>query len=108
MSTHLLGIVVEGPDDARTVPGLVDRVLEDAVPALKDKLGRSRSFCGIDANAPLVMWSAVHQCRVPRRHGHFGGKPALEDARTAVLALRGFIARDPQPEAVVLVRDSDG
>ncbi|WP_437806197.1 hypothetical protein [Sorangium sp. So ce1078] len=108
MSAHLLGMVVEGPDDARTVPGLVDRVLEGAVPALKGKLGQARSYCGIDANAPLVMWSAVHQCRVPRRHGHFGGKPALEDARTAVLALRAFVARDPQPEAVVLVRDSDG
>ncbi|WP_437565714.1 hypothetical protein [Sorangium sp. So ce542] len=108
VAPRLFGMVVEGPGDARTVPGLVDRVVEGAVPVLKGKLGRARSFCGLDANAPFVMWSAVHQYPVPRRHGHFGGKPALEDARTAVLALRCFVARNPQPEAVVLVRDSDG
>ncbi|WP_437849716.1 hypothetical protein [Sorangium sp. So ce363] len=108
MAARLVGMVVEGPDDARTVPALVDRVLENAVPALTGQLARVRTFCGLDAGATSVTWSTVHQRRVPRRHGHFGGKPALEDARTAVLALRCFVARDPQPKAVVLVRDSDG
>ncbi|WP_437322833.1 hypothetical protein [Sorangium sp. So ce381] len=108
MAARLVGMVVEGPDDARTVPGLVDRVLVNAVPALTGQLARARTFCGLDAGATYVTWSAVHHHPVPRKHGHFGGKPALEDARTAVLVLRGFIARDPQPQAVVLVRDSDG
>ncbi|WP_437618116.1 hypothetical protein [Sorangium sp. So ce1151] len=108
MAPHLLGLVVEGPGDARTVPGLVDRVLVGAVPDLERKLRQARSYCGIEPDASFVMWSAVNQYPVPRRHGHFGGRPALEDARTAVLALRCFVARDPQPGAVVLVRDSDG
>ncbi|WP_437629761.1 hypothetical protein [Sorangium sp. So ce854] len=108
MPPHLLGLVVEGPDDARTVPGLVDRVLTDAFSVPEGKLGQARSYCGIEPGASCVTWSSVHHYRVPRRHGHFGGKPALEDARTAVLALRGFVAREPRPRAVVLVRDSDG
>lgn len=108
MTAHLVGVVVEGPDDGRTVPGLVDRVLVNEVPALAGELARARTFCGLGASAAFVTWSAVHQQRVPRRHGHFGGEPALEDARTAVLALRCFVACDPQPRAVVLVRDSDG
>ncbi|WP_437729954.1 hypothetical protein [Sorangium sp. So ce1335] len=108
MTAHRVGLVVEGPDDARTVPGLVDRVLTDAFSVPEGKLGQARSYCGIEPGASCVMWSSVHHYRVPRRHGHFGGEPAIEDARTAVLALRGFVARDPRPRAVVLVRDSDG
>ncbi|WP_437669245.1 hypothetical protein [Sorangium sp. So ce131] len=107
-----IGVIVEGPDDARTVPGLVDRVLLDAVPALAGKLDEARTFRGIDASAPFVTWSAVDEevrrHPVPRRHGHFGGRPAIEDARTAVLALRCFVAQEPQPAAVLMVRDSDG
>ncbi len=112
VAPYLLGMVVEGAGDARTVPGLIDRVLLNAVPAFEGKLEHVRTFRGLDPRASFVMWSAVdaevRKLRVPRRHGHFGGEPALEDARTAVLALRGFVAQEPQPAAVFLVRDSDG
>ncbi|WP_437961936.1 hypothetical protein WME76_21335 [Sorangium sp. So ce119] len=108
MAPRLLGMVVEGPDDARTVPGLVDGVLTNAFSVPEGEIGQARSYCGIELGASCVTWSSVHRCRAPRKHGHFRGKPALEDARTAVLALRGFVAREPQPRVVVLVRDSDG
>jgi hypothetical protein len=106
----LIGMVVEGPSDARTIPGLVDRVLLHEVPALD--LGRARAVHGLDPGAAFLAWhdvdQAVQQRRVPRKHGHFGGQPAIEDARTAWYALQCFVARDPQPAAVILVRDSDG
>lgn len=109
---RVLGMVVEGPDDARTVPGLTDRVLLDAVPAIEEDPARIRTYRGLDASASFLPWSAVdresRQRRVPRRHGHFGGEPAIEDARTAVHALQCFVGQEPQPAAVILVRDSDG
>jgi hypothetical protein len=109
---RLLGLVVEGPDDARTVPGLTDRILAHEVPTPEGALGRVRAFQGLRAGEPFLAWSAVaHEARhgrVPRRHGHFGGEPAIEDARTAWYALQCFVGEDPPPAAVLLVRDSDG
>jgi hypothetical protein len=107
-----LGLVVEGPDDARTVPAVADRLLTHELHAHAPKLDRIRSYRGLHVDKPFLSWSAVDQeaarRRVPRRHGHFGGEPALEDARTAWYALQCFVAEDPQPAAVLLVRDSDG
>ncbi|HVK69012.1 MAG TPA: hypothetical protein VM694_31360 [Polyangium sp.] len=110
---HLLGLIVEGPSDARTVPEIVDRVLvHHGLPAQAEDLDGLRAFRGLDAGTPFLAWKEVdrasRQRGVPRRHGHFGAEPAIEDARTAVLALRCFVAEDPQPAAVLLVRDSDG
>jgi len=109
---HRLGIVVEGPSDRRTIPGLIDRILVDEVAALDGHLERARTYVGLDAGNPFLAWADVHKeaarRRVPRRHGHFGGEPGIEDFRTAVLALRCFVVRDPQPAAAILVRDSDG
>ncbi|MDI1434001.1 hypothetical protein [Polyangium sorediatum] len=111
-SPHLLGLVVEGPSDARTVPEIVDRVLVHGLPAQAEDLDGLRAFRGLDAGTPFLAWRDVdrasRQRRVPPRHGRFGGESAIEDARTAVLALRCFVAEDPQPAAVLLVRDSDG
>ncbi|MRG97153.1 hypothetical protein [Polyangium spumosum] len=109
---RILGLVVEGPSDARTVPEIVDRVLVQGIPVQEKELGACRAFRGLDAGTPFLAWKGVNDAsrrrRVPPRHGHFGREPALEDARTAVLALRCFVAEDPQPAAVLLVRDSDG
>lgn len=109
---QLVGMVVEGPSDARTVPGLVDRVLRYEVPANGADLGSARAIRGLEPNAAFLAWhdvdQVVQQRRVPRKHGHFSGQPAIEDARTAWYALQCFVARDPQPAAVILVRDSDG
>jgi hypothetical protein len=106
----LLGLVVEGPSDARTVPGLTDRVLRERM-HIAD-LDAARAFGGLDASAPFLKWSNVNdEARrrgVPRKHGHFGGEPAIEGARAAHQALQCFVGADRQPSAVLLVRDSDG
>jgi hypothetical protein len=107
---RLIGLVVEGVSDARTVPGLTDRVLRERA-AVVDLEG-ARTFRGLDASMPFLRWSQVdHEAKrrpVPRKHGRFGGEPAVEDARTAYMALQCFVAQDPQPVTVLLVRDSDG
>jgi len=109
---YLLGLVVEGPSDERTVPEIVDRVLNHRLPDQAEDLDGLRAFRGLDAGTRFLAWRKVDEAswqrNVPRVHGHFSGEPAIEDARTAVLALRCFHKENPQPAAVLLVRDSDG
>ena len=110
-SPRFLGLVVEGPSDARTIPNIVDRILVDGGTLLDSDRESSRTFGGRAAASSFLAWRSVdHEAkgRVPRRHGPFGGAPAIEDARTAWYALQCFVGRDPQPAAVLLVRDSDG
>lgn len=101
-SEHSIGLVVEGPDDDRTVRHLCESLF-----GLD-----SDDFVGIAEGTPCAYWRNVdHEARerrIPRRHGNFGDEPGVEDARMAVLALRCFISRADCPTAVVLVRDSDG
>lgn len=113
MSTEprLIGLVVEGPGDAHTIPKVVDRILVDGGATFADAPESARTFGGFVAASTFLAWRSVdHEAkgRVPRRHGPFGGTPAIEDARTAWYALQCFVGRDPQPAAVLLVRDSDG
>lgn len=107
-----LGLVVEGSSDARTMPQIVDRVLVAQVPINAEALDGVRAYRGLDAAKSCVLWRDLEristQRRVPRRHGHFRGEPGVEDARNAVNALQCFVAENPQPAAVILVRDSDG
>jgi hypothetical protein len=110
-SPRFLGLVVERPSDARTIPNIVDRILIDGGAVLDGDRESNRTFGGFVAASPFLAWRSVdHEAkgRVPRRHGPFGGAPAIEDARTAWYALQCFVGRDPQPAAVLLVRDSDG
>jgi hypothetical protein len=109
-----IGVVVEGSSDHRTVCGLLDRSMVENVvwiQDLRDRLKDIRSFIGSMEPASFLAWKDVaHEARgrVPPRHGHFNGEPGVEDAHTAVLALRLFTALEAPPLAVVLVRDSDG
>lgn len=108
---RFLALVVEGPSDARTVPSVVDRILVHEVDGLEERLEAVRSFGGLAAGSPFLAWRGVDKearGRVPRRHGSFGGARGVEDALTAWYALQCFVGRDPQPDAVLLVRDSDG
>ncbi|MFS8067019.1 MAG: hypothetical protein ACMG6S_11665 [Byssovorax sp.] len=108
---RFFGLVVEGPSDARTIPNVVDRILVHEVTGLEGSLKSVRTFGGLAAGSTFLAWRGVnHEAkgRVPRKHGPFSGAPAVEDARTAWYALQCFVGRDPQPDAVFLVRDSDG
>jgi hypothetical protein len=111
-AARVLGIVVEGNDDDWTVTGLTDRVLVDSVPAGRADGERARRFAGVEAGKAFLAWRAVDGVaearRVPRRHGHFGGEPGIEDARAAWYALQCFVGCEEVPAAVLLVRDSDG
>jgi hypothetical protein len=97
-----IGLLVEGPDDDRTVQRLCDALFHID----------SCEFVGISSGRGSTYWrNVIHEVRerrIPPRHGHFGDKPGVEDARLAVLALRCFQLQDAPPRAVMLVRDSDG
>ncbi|EYF05201.1 hypothetical protein [Chondromyces apiculatus] len=109
-----LGAVLEGPSDARAVPGLIDRFLREAFDYLGETpeyLDGFRTWSGAIEGTRYLAWRDVARAargRVPRRHGHFAGEPGEDDAQRAVLALRLFTAMPDPPRAVVLVRDSDG
>lgn len=101
-ATQIIGLVVEGPDDARTVQQIYD-----------DVLGLEKiKWVGTTMESPYLTWNNIvveaRERRIPPRHGHFHDGPGVEDARMAVLALRCFISRNDPANAVVLVRDSDG
>lgn len=107
---RFLGLVVEGPSDARTIPNVVDRILMHEVAGHDESLKNIRTFGGFAAESTFFAWrNVVHEAkgRVPRKHGPFSGASTVEDARTAWYALQCFVGRDPQPDAVLLVRDSD-
>ena len=94
----VVGLVVEGPSDERTVRDLVGRMLDV-----------SPSFQGIAHGELFITWRAAATMRVPRRHGDFGKGPAkTEDAPATSNALQAFVGRETRPVAVVLLRDSDG
>jgi hypothetical protein len=104
-------LVVEGPSDAQTIPSVVDRVLVEEVAKLDEPVENARAFIGLAARSKYLAWHDVDDAakgKVPRRHGPFGGASAVEDARAAWYALQCFVGQDPQPAAVLLVRDSDG
>ena len=108
---RLLGLVVEGPSDARIVPSIVDQILTEQAGLLEDRCENVRAFVGLVARSQYLAWRDVNseaKARVPRMHGPFSGVSAVEDARTARYALQCFVVQEPRPAAVVLVRDSDG
>lgn len=99
---YTVALVVEGPDDARTIHWLCARLS----PA------RPMEFIGLRAGDKCTYWrNVVHEARerrIPPKHGDFGGTSGIEDARTAFLALQCFKTHDVGPSLVLLVRDSDG
>jgi hypothetical protein len=107
------GVVCEARADRDTACGLADRVLLEEVswldPATLDSCRRWR---GSDSEQPLLKWANVKAELVRRGvqgiFGHFGGKPGLPDAYAARLALLVLATSERRPDAVLLVRDSDG
>ncbi len=99
---YVIGLIVEGPDDERTILRLCEVLFDLA----------SSQFVGVTSVGSCTYWrnvlrEALEQ-RIPRRHGNFRDEPGVEDARMAVLALRSFINRNQLPNVVMFVRDSDG
>ena len=108
----VLVVVCEADADRRTACGLADRVLCEEVPWIEpESLEAHRSWRGLDAGSTYLKWSETRNLLRKaglKAHGHFDGRPGALDAFAARRALLLLRKADFAPDAVVLIRDSDG
>lgn len=108
------GVVCEARADQLTACGLSDRVLMEGVSWLdRETLDAQRQWRGLGSTDSYLKWASVRSEaeRLGLRAstwGQFGGKPGEPDAFIARKALLLFASQSRRPDAVLLVRDSDG
>ncbi|WP_309888392.1 hypothetical protein [Archangium sp.] len=112
-ASYELGVVCEARADRDTACVLADRVLLEEVSWLDaETLDSCRRWRGVRPEADFLKWASVRdECqRVGLKgiFGKFGGQPGQPDAYMARLALLLLASSEHPPEAVLLVRDSDG
>jgi hypothetical protein len=109
---YLLAVVCEAAADRRVSTGLADRVLCREVPWIEsDSLDVHRRWRGLDETSSYLPWRWIRSAAKERglkAHGHFQGEPGALDAHAARLALLLLATGAGPPDAVVLIRDSDG
>lgn len=107
---YVLAVVCEADTDRRTATGLADRVLCREVDWIEPEiLDGHRRWQGLEEGSSHLEWHQIkHHARARglKAHGHFNGEPGGPDAYAARRALLLLNARPP--DAVVLVRDTDG
>jgi hypothetical protein len=112
MSAHSLAVVCEADADRRLATSLADRVLCEKVGWLDlDSLDLHRRWQGLEEGSSHLKWHQVKTLakqRGLRIKGSFEGEPGEPDAKAARLALQLLMISGRQPDAVVLIRDSDG
>jgi hypothetical protein len=112
---YRFGVVCEARADQLTACGLADRVLTQEVewldPEVRDTVYR---WTGVTESSEVrfVRWQNVRE-ELKRRgikslFGHFGGEIGQHDAYITRQALLLFASLERKPDAVLLVRDSDG
>lgn len=108
----VLVVVCEADADRRTACGLADRVLCEEISWIEPELLETqRSWRGLDSGHSYVKWSQTgHLFRKSglKAHGHFDGLPGAPDAFAARRVLLLLRRADFTPDAVILIRDSDG
>jgi hypothetical protein len=112
-ASYEFGVVCEARADRDTACGLADRVLLEEVSWLEpEMLDSVRRWRGIRPETPFLKWASVREeCQRAGLKGFFGkfnGQPGQPDAYMARLALLLLAASGQPPQAVLLVRDSDG
>lgn len=109
---YAFAIVCESPADRRTAADLADRVLCQQVGWLElDDLKLHRRWQGLEESDSHLEWHQTKDLarqRHVKAHGHFEGKPGAPDAYAARRALLLIATAPKSPDAVVLVRDTDG
>lgn len=105
-------VVCEAEADQETATELAERVLLEDVDWLEpEALPGLRSWCGLEPKTGHLTWRAIGNEAKRRRlkvHGRFRDMPGKFDERRAKLALLLFTSLDHQPDAVVMIRDTDG
>ncbi|MCP3136320.1 hypothetical protein [Pyxidicoccus xibeiensis] len=113
--SYEFGVVCEARADQLTACGIADRVLaaevDWLVPEVRDTIYR---WTGVNAlpEDRFIRWQKVReelaQRGIKSLFGFFGGESGRPDAFIARQALLLFASLERRPDAVLLVRDSDG
>lgn len=106
-----IGVVCEADADRRIATELAERVLCSDIDWLDaDAIGAYCGWCGLDDSRTHLAWKSVFdeaRRRGIRAHGKFRSSPGACDARRATVALRLFMGLDRQPNALLMIRDTD-
>jgi len=110
---HEFGVVCEARADRDSACALADRVLLEEVDWLDpETLDNCRKWRGRTSEEPFLRWASVREefqhSGIKGIFGGFGGQPGALDAHAARRALLLLASSEQRPDAVVLVRDSDG
>lgn len=108
-----VAVVCEARADFDLAATLIDRVLCEHLPwlAAHGSADPARAWWQDASGRPFLVWKEIpEQARQQgvRAHGHFGGEPGAADAHAARLALLLLSRAAQPPDAVVLLRDTDG
>ncbi|MEA2693041.1 MAG: hypothetical protein QOJ16_2428 [Acidobacteriota bacterium] len=107
---YILAIVCEAAADRDTATELADRVLCREVDWLEpESLPLYRRWQGLEEGSRHLEWHWIKSLAEGHRfkpHGHFRGEPGDLNAHEAHKAL--LLLVEASPDAVVLVRDTDG
>lgn len=107
-----LAVVCEAAGDLRISADLADRVLTEEVDWIDPgDLDLHRRWRGLEEADGHLEWHWVgHLAKQKglRAHGHFQGEPGALDAQMARKALLLLQGSSRVPDAVLLIRDSDG
>ncbi len=111
-SAYAFAVVCEAPADRETATGLADRVLCQEIEWIEpDNLELHRRWRGLEERALHLEWHEIGQFKKNfgvKAHGSFEGRPGAPDAFAARLALLLFNDSEKPPDAVILIRDTDG
>ena len=110
--TLSIAVVCEAPADQRTGCCLADRVFCESAKWIEpDLLEHLRCWRGYTTNDSHLTWTdavkLVRRSRI-RADGHFAKEPGAFDARLARRSLLLLHSCDHPPDAVILLRDTDG
>lgn len=104
-------VVHEAPADFDTATSLADRVLLETIDWLEEEhLATQREWIARLNDGRQLTWKSMRQLASDagiRAHGRFDGQPALADAAAARRAILFLLAKLPDLEAIVLIRDQD-
>ncbi|QJW96354.1 hypothetical protein [Frigoriglobus tundricola] len=106
-----IAVVCEAPADRETAVALATRAVCEHESVREWMEPEYLHFRGYRPDDPHLLWREVKATAVANRVsvvGFINGLPASPDAHNALRALNLFNRLDPRPDAVVLVRDSDG
>ncbi len=105
-------VICEAPADQRTGCGLADRVIyKHAEWITEEVVSDCRGWQGFAPGTEFCLWrdvAVLARQRGIRAYGHFANDPAEPDALAGRRALLLIASLDNTPNAIILLRDSDG